>query len=808
MKNQKPQQFYRVALYPLLILFLCTTLVPLAGFSQGVIAKHIAELKQDAGFKENINIFSVSSLPADEKITKLLTKFTLLNINSTLKEILDNKPAHFSLDIPFDNGLKNFHVLLYKVEISPGGINLLTSNNSTVPKGNNMSHYRGIVDNDKASLVSFSFSETETMGIISNYNGNYVIGKLEGKDDRFIVYNDKDLVPKNSFECTTKDNGLPASQRELQKTASTPSPSAVLTTKCVNWYWETDYDVFVNKGSLANVNNYIQGVFNQVATLYANDGISINLRTVFIWTTADPYTGPSTSLFLDQFGAYRTSFDGDMANLIGFYGNGGIAWVNTLCSSSSVARQCYTGIGTSYNTVPAYSWTIEVIAHEEGHLLGSSHTHDCVWNGNSTQIDGCGDVAGYKSGSCPTVVPALPVGGGTIMSYCHLTSAGINFNLGFGPQPKARITNFINAAACLVACSGCTVPAIPGTITGNITACPGTSQTYTITAVSGATSYTWTIPAGWSGTSTTNAITLTAGTTGGSITVKANNSCGSSSVSTCSVSVLSVPPQPGAISGSMVVSPFTGVQYSISTVSGATSYAWTVPQGWNGTSSANSISAVTGTSGGNIVVKAINVCGSSISRSMPVSVSVIVPVTLIYFNGQLNNHKVLLSWRTAQEINCQGYEVERSKDSRNYEPLGFVAAMGNTNSNNDYAFNDDNPYQDLSFYRLKIKDRDGSFAYSNIVTIKNNDAVSTSFSLFPNPATTEIHLKILSGLNRKIRAEIYNAQGGKMISRTIETSIGINNELLNLEWLNSGIYFIMFRDQENKIVYKTSFIKL
>lgn len=38
------------------------------------------------------------------------------------------------------------------------------------------------------------------------------------------------------------------------------------------------------------------------------------------------------------------------------------------------------------------------------------------------------------------------------MSYCHLTSVGINFNNGFGPQPGDLIRNRVLAASCLSSC--------------------------------------------------------------------------------------------------------------------------------------------------------------------------------------------------------------------------------------------------------------------------------------------------------------------------------------------------------------------
>jgi large repetitive protein len=85
---------------------------------------------------------------------------------------------------------------------------------------------------------------------------------------------------------------------------------------------------------------------------------------------------------------------------------------------------------------------------------------------------------------------------------------------------------------------GCTtVPAQPGIITGTVTPCSGSSQTYSVAAVTGATSYTWLLPSGWTGTSTSNSIIATAGTTGGNITVTAVNACGTSTAQTLAVTV-------------------------------------------------------------------------------------------------------------------------------------------------------------------------------------------------------------------------------------------------------------------------------
>jgi hypothetical protein len=492
----------------------------------------------------------------------------------------------------------------------------MTSDGKTYSSLNRIVHYRGIVENDMTSLASFSFSEEETMGLVATANGNLVFGKLDQQGNRtYILYNDNALLAPFLFDCNTNTTNP---RKELPAPPQNGLPT-VMSVNCVNWYWETDYDIFVGKGSLANVNSYIQGVFNQVQTMYNNDGVSITLLTLYVWTATDPYTGSSTSNYLNQFGTYRTSFNGDLASLLGYGGGGGIAWIDGLCDPSTNYRMSYSGINSSYNTVPTYSWTVEVVTHEQGHQLGSRHTHDCVWNGNNTRIDGCGPAAGYSSGSCAT--GPIPVKG-TIMSYCHLSpNPGIDFTLGFGPQPAALILNNVNNSSCLLPCTSCNPPSQPGTISGVTSYCGSVSQTYTIAAVPTATSYTWTLPSGWSGTSTTNSITVTTAGSGGTISVTANNSCGNSTARTLSVAGNTAPSTPGNLIGNTTVCQGSSQNYSVGTVNGATSYIWTLPSGWTGTSTTNNITVVAGAAGGSVSVVAVNACGNSSPRTVTVTVS-------------------------------------------------------------------------------------------------------------------------------------------------------------------------------------------
>lgn len=219
--------------------------------------------------------------------------------------------------------------------------------------------------------------------------------------------------------------------------------------KCVKFYFETEFDMFQARGSVASVEAYVTALFNQVSTLYQNENIITAISEIKVWTTTDPYTSSSTSNLLSQFQGNISSFNGDLGQLLTFRNIGGgiVAGFNGLCNSNPDNSLSVSGVyNTSIISYPTYCWNVMVVTHEFGHLFGSRHTHACVWNGNNTAIDGC---SGFTEGSCG--LPSNPSGGGTIMSYCH-QNVGINFSLGFGTQPGNVIRDRVNNTSCLNSC--------------------------------------------------------------------------------------------------------------------------------------------------------------------------------------------------------------------------------------------------------------------------------------------------------------------------------------------------------------------
>jgi hypothetical protein len=107
----------------------------------------------------------------------------------------------------------------------------------------------------------------------------------------------------------------------------------------------------------------------------------------------------------------------------------------------------------------------------------------------------------------------------------------------------------------------CSAPAQPAAIIGSANTCSGVMLIYSVPADTNATSYSWTLPSGWTGASSTNSITVTSGSNAGTISVVASNNCGVSTATTLPVSISTL---------TATITPSGGVLLA----SAGTSYEW------------------------------------------------------------------------------------------------------------------------------------------------------------------------------------------------------------------------------------------
>ncbi|WP_221390890.1 T9SS type A sorting domain-containing protein [Dyadobacter sp. NIV53] len=156
-----------------------------------------------------------------------------------------------------------------------------------------------------------------------------------------------------------------------------------------------------------------------------------------------------------------------------------------------------------------------------------------------------------------------------------------------------------------------------------------------------------------------------------------------------------------------------------------------------------------------------------------------LPVTLISFEARLAEGKVNLTWKTASEKDFSHYELQRSHNSKDFVEL--VKIEGNSAGN--YNYSDQNPITGTGYYRLKMVDNDGSFAYSRIRSVQNEENLRTV--LFPNPVSDKLTIETADWTS-VTGVELINSLGQTI--REMKGSTLQNN--LSMVSVNPGVYMI------------------
>ncbi len=91
--------------------------------------------------------------------------------------------------------------------------------------------------------------------------------------------------------------------------------------------------------------------------------------------------------------------------------------------------------------------------------------------------------------------------------------------------------------------------------------------------------------------------------------------------------------------------------------------------------------------------------------------------TLEFFRGKSENGKVILEWKSKEEIAVKEFIIERKSNIGDFVQIGSIPPKGN---NSYYSFIDETAFKSsgsIYYYRLKIIDLNGSISYSNEITI-------------------------------------------------------------------------------------------
>ncbi|REA57692.1 hypothetical protein DSL64_23435 [Dyadobacter luteus] len=178
-----------------------------------------------------------------------------------------------------------------------------------------------------------------------------------------------------------------------------------------------------------------------------------------------------------------------------------------------------------------------------------------------------------------------------------------------------------------------------------------------------------------------------------------------------------------------------------------------------------------------------------------------LPVKLVSFNASQEGQTVNLKWVTSSEANSEGFEIERSADASSWTKIGYVYSQNsNSASQLNYTFHDGKLLNAISYYRLKMVDLDGKFAYSQIRSVGSDKAQKT-MAVYPNPVAGG--KLTIGGLGADAsQAEIYNLNGIRVLQQNLDA-----DRELNVSVLSSGMYLLRVKSADNQVQTSTFVVK-
>ena len=160
---------------------------------------------------------------------------------------------------------------------------------------------------------------------------------------------------------------------------------------------------------------------------------------------------------------------------------------------------------------------------------------------------------------------------------------------------------------------------------------------------------------------------------------------------------------------------------------------------------------------------------------------------LLSFDAKKNNGgDVHVNWEVANDGIGVSYELQKSSDGTNWTTV-LVKKPYQHNIKMNYSFVDKHPYDNTTYYRVKVVEMGINRAVSTVRKITTNKKTQISFT--PNPAYKQVRLLIDTDQQGSAKVRIFNAAGAKLLEQTYTLHVGSNTfPLPQIEQWAPGIY--------------------
>lgn len=158
-----------------------------------------------------------------------------------------------------------------------------------------------------------------------------------------------------------------------------------------------------------------------------------------------------------------------------------------------------------------------------------------------------------------------------------------------------------------------------------------------------------------------------------------------------------------------------------------------------------------------------------------------LPVTLTSFEALREGEVAILKWATTMETNSDYFEIQHSVSGKEWVAVGNVTSNGESSTLKNYTFNHNTPVNGENLYRLKMVDKDQTFAYSRVRSVKF-EGLESDLTVYPNPVTDKLFIRDFAQVSQ---VSIYNLKGQSVY----QSGLSKNSEI-NVNNLPTGVYTV------------------
>lgn len=148
-----------------------------------------------------------------------------------------------------------------------------------------------------------------------------------------------------------------------------------------------------------------------------------------------------------------------------------------------------------------------------------------------------------------------------------------------------------------------------------------------------------------------------------------------------------------------------------------------------------------------------------------------------------------IQWQTDAEINNAFFILEKSEDGENWFFLSRINGAGNSNTPINYSYTDYIPFE-TTYYRLIQQDFSGKLEYFGPISISSKKTEDYNI-VYPNPVVDVLNFPVGT------KFTLNDIQGKFVLIQNSNSASSIN-----LSNLNSGLYFIKFKNGETQKIIK------